>query len=82
MESTTTKVVVKLHEGERTNTKLWRFTSPHLYTLEMVRKEILSLFPHLVKKDMMVDLSYIDDFVGKVKTNHYGIMSSCMILSG
>ena len=37
------------------------------YTLNGVRDDVLSLFPHLMKKDMTVELSHVDDFVGMVK---------------
>ena len=29
--------------------------------------DVLSLFPHLSKKYMTMELSHVDDFVGKVK---------------
>ncbi len=58
---TLVKVIVELHEGETTTTKLWRFNSTELdsYTLQGVRNDVLSLFPHLAKKGMTVELSHV-----------------------
>ena len=60
--------VVALAEGSVVTTKLWRFNSleRESYTLKQIRDDVLSLFPHPVKKELTVELSHIDDFVGKV----------------
>ena len=60
------KVVVELHEGAATSTKLWRFNPSEVYTLQNVCSDVLALFPHLLKKGLTVELSHVDDFVGKV----------------
>ena len=50
------KVIVELHEGENTTTKLCRFNSGEIksYRLQRVREDVLSLFPHLMKKGLTV----------------------------
>ena len=66
--SSSVKVVVELAEGSVVTTKLWRFNSSEResYTLKQIRDDVQSLFLHLVKKELTVELSHIDDFVGKV----------------
>jgi hypothetical protein len=62
------KVIILLHEGSNCTTKLWRFDSDSLqsYTLELIKAEVLSLFPHLQEKELSVKLWHDDDLVGKV----------------
>ena len=62
------KIVIALHEGENVTNKIWRFDSNASdgYTKEETVKEILSLFPHLVKKELDLELYHFDDLAGKV----------------
>ena len=62
------KVIIHLHEGAVSTTKLWRFDADCLkeYTLDGLKCEILSLFPHLQKKKLSVNVWHVDDLVGKV----------------
>ena len=43
------KVVIELHEGEKSSTKVRRFFSDGEYTKDKVEAEVTSLFPHIKK---------------------------------
>jgi hypothetical protein len=61
------KIVITLHEGEKVTNKIWRFNNTSdRYSKEETVKEILSLFPHLVKKGLDLDLYHYDELAGKV----------------
>ena len=62
------KVIVLLHEGDTSTSKLWSFEAESIqeYTFLKIQGEVLSLFPHLKEKNYSVELWHEDDLVGKV----------------
>ena len=68
MATAAVKVIVKLHEGESAvTTKLWRFYGEgQEYSLQRVKTEVLSLYPHLLRKELDVTLWHEDALVAKV----------------
>jgi len=51
------------------------------YRLQGVHNDIMSLYHHLSKKDMTVELSHVDDFVGKVKQTQLSNTSTICIIN-
>ena len=68
-------MIIELSEGTSSTKKLWRFYAENIqeYTLEELRVGILSLFPHLQKKNFSVNLWHEDDLVGKVNLYPLGL---------
>lgn len=66
------KVAIKLHEGETVSTKIWRFSTTRDYTRDEVEREVASLFPHIIKKGLRLDLFYYDDLAGKIQIESDG----------
>ena len=62
------KVRVQLHEGEKETTKIWRFDASQVlsYSKERVESENLQLFPHVVSKQMTVEIYHIDEMAGRI----------------
>ena len=60
------KIIVKLHEGEKTTTKIWRFKADQQYTLQTVCYEVVQLFPQITKRGVNVELYHFDDLAGQV----------------
>ena len=72
------KVIIELHEGEKSSTKVWRFFSDREYTKDEVEAELTSLFPHIVKKGLRLNFSYYDDLAGKVHIESDGDMQAAL----
>ena len=64
--STAVKLVVKLHQGEQTRTKVYRIAMNEQYTHERLTEEVLRLFPDLAAKEIGLKLYYEDDLAGRV----------------
>ena len=60
------KIAVKLHEGDKSTTKIWRLKEERIYTKKQLEEDISALFPHLAKKGLLVNLYHLDDMVGRV----------------
>ena len=60
------KIIVELHQGEQTTTKIWRYNSHKKYQQKMVSQEILQLFPQVVKRGLGLNLFHFDELAGKV----------------
>ena len=72
------KVVIELHEGEKSSTKVWRFISDREYTKDEVEAEVTSLFPHIVKKGLRLNFFYYDDLAGKVHIESDGDVQAAL----
>ena len=72
------KVVIGLHEGEKSSTKLWRFIIGREYSKDEVEAEVSSLFPHIVKIGLGINLYYHDDLAGKVNIESDGDMQAAL----
>lgn len=60
------KIIVELHEGEKSTKKIWRFDQQKTYSKEAISTEVKKLFPHLSKKGLDVQLHHYDALAGKV----------------
>ncbi len=60
------KVIVELHEGDKTTRKIWRFDPGKAYTKEGVCKDVRMLFPHILEKGLQLDLHHMDELAGKI----------------
>ena len=74
------KIVVELHEGERTTSKIWRFDGGDIqsYTLTGVSSTIRELFPHICKKGFHLRMHHFDDLAGKVDVESDGDMREAL----
>ena len=66
------KIIVELHEGERTTRKIWRFDPGKVYMKEGVCNDVRELFPHICKKGLHLDLHHNDELAGKVNIESDG----------
>ena len=69
------KVAIELHEGDKKSTKVWRFLSGRDYMRDEVEAEVSSLFPHIVKKGLRLNLFYL---VGKVHIDSDGDVQAAL----
>lgn len=60
------KIIVKLHQGEQTTTKIWRYNSHEKYMKDAVCYEVLQLFPQVTKRGLGLKLFHFDELAGKV----------------
>jgi len=65
------RVVVCLHVGENTVTKVWRFDTNRIaeYTRQIVEDDLVSLFPDIARKKLKLKMWYVDDLAGEVSSS-------------
>ena len=62
------KIVVELHEGERSTVKILRFDESKTteYKMKSMCCDIKELFPHISKKGLEIELYHVDELAGRV----------------
>lgn len=76
------KIVVELHEGDKSTKKIWRFDPDvdvdERYTRDSVSSEIKKLFPNLLRKGLDIELHHYDELAGKVCIESDGDMDEAL----
>ena len=72
------KIIVQLHEGEKTTKKIWRFDPTITYSKDNVCAQVKELFPHLCKKGLEVELHHYDELAGKVSIESDGDLEEAL----
>ena len=69
------RVVVCLHVGANTVTKVWKFDINRItdYTRKSVENNLIQLFPDIVRKRLKLRMWYLDDLAGEV-SNLYALL--------
>ena len=67
------RVVICLHVGAETITKVWRFDINRItdYTRKSVENELIQLFPDIARKKLKQRMWYLDDLAGEVRLFSY-----------
>ena len=60
------KIVIELHEGEKSTKKVWRFNVAEHYSKSKLEHEIEGLIPHITNKGLKLNLYHNDELAGKV----------------
>ena len=65
------KIVIELHEGEKSTKKVWRFNVAEHYSKSKLEHEIEGLFPHITNKGLKLNLYHNDELRYKLQCYNY-----------
>ena len=66
------RVVICLHVGANTVSKVWRFDIDRFteYTRKSIESELIQLFPDIARKRLRLRMWYLDDLAGEVSNSN------------